>query len=149
MASQVGLWGLLELLGRVLLEMEKMPTFPKVGIFPAPANLAADPLWAVLATLDGRQSGEPAGANFTGPDHIQIPALWERWLGCDFIAGWRVDLTGVAPLDGSLLAGVSALCMCCWLAALTPLIGQMLAAALGDGHDPAAHLLLRRGPSFT
>jgi len=144
LASQVGPWGTLELLARgLLVASEKLPTFPQVGN----VDLAADPLWSALAALAGRSPDEPAAASFSGPDQVQIPSAWARWLGADGRVGQRIDLAAVAPLSGPLLAGVSRE-MRRWLAALTPLIGQMLAAALGDGHDPATHLLLRRGQLY-
>lgn len=142
LASQVGPWGVLELLARALLDGARLPTFRKVG------NLAADPLWAALAALDGRQSGEPVGANVTGPDSVQIPAFWARWLGAGSGAGQRIDLTGMAPLDGPLLDGAS-FAVRRWLAVVTPLLRQMLAAALSiETGDPAADLLLRRGQLY-
>jgi hypothetical protein len=143
LASQVGPWSVLELLGRALLpDAARLPTFPKVG------NLAADPLWAALAVLAGRQIGEPAGANVTGPDSMQIPAFWARWLGAGSVTGKRIDLAGVQPLDGLLLAGAS-FAVRRWLAVVTPLLRQMLAAALGiETGDAAAALLLRRGQLY-
>ncbi len=139
LASRVGPWGLLELLGRALLDAARLPTTLKVG------NLAADPLWAALAGLAGRQTGEPAGANVTGSDYVQVPAFWVRWLGDESVAGQRIDLAGVQPLNGPLLDGASSE-MRRWLAAVTPLLRQMLAAALGiEARNAAAALLLRRG----
>lgn len=141
LASQVGPWAVLELLGRALLDGARLPTSLKVG------NLAADPLWAALAALDGRQSGEPAGANVTGPDSVQIPAFWARWLGDESVAGQRIDLAGVQPLDGLLLDGASFAARR-WLAVVTPLLRQVLADALRlETGDPAA-ALLRRGQLY-
>ncbi len=142
LASQVGPWGVLELLGRALLQdAARLPTFPKVGNL---ADLAADPLWAALAQLAGRQPGAPAGSAVAGPDDVQIPATWARWLGADDLSGQRIDLAGIAPLGGPLLAGVSR-DMRRWLAAVTPLLRRMLHRALGDAADLLADLLLRRG----
>lgn len=142
LASQVGPWGLLELLGRALLNSVRRPTLPQAGDL---ANLAADPLWAALAQLDGRQPGEAAGANVTGREYVLIPTAWQRWLGAGGMAGQRVDLASVSPLDGPLLAGVSR-SLRLWLAVVAPLLRQMLAAALGgEAGEPATALLLRRG----
>ncbi len=143
LASQVGPGGVLELLGRALLDAARLPTSRKVG------NLAADPLWAALARLAGRQPGQPAGAGFDGPDHVDIPAFWTPWLGDESVAGQRVDLASVEPLDGPLLDG-AIFGMRRWLAVVTPLLCSMLARTLGvegDG-DPAAVLLLRRGQLY-
>jgi hypothetical protein len=145
LASRVGPWGVLELLGRaLLLDAARSPTILKSGNL---ADHAADPLWAALAALDGRQPGEMAGADFLGPDHVQIPAAWARWLGADSVAGQRVDLAGVAPLEGPLLAGASR-DIRRWLAVVTPLLRQMLERALGGGEDPVAVLLLRRSQLY-
>jgi hypothetical protein len=142
LASQVGPWGVLELLGRALLDGARLPTTLKVG------NLAADPLWAALAGLAGRQTGEPAGAGFDGPDHLDIPAFWARWLGDGSVAGQRIDLAGVQPLDG-LLLDCASFAARRWLAVVTPLLRQVLADALGvETGDPAAALLLRRSQLY-
>ncbi len=145
LASDVGPWGVLELLGRALLQdAARLPTFGKVGNL---ANLAADPLWAALAALAGRQDGEPAGADFAGPDTVQIPAAWARWLDAGSAPGQRIDLASVSPWDGPLLAGVSR-DLRRWLAAVVPHVEQILHNTLGDGIDLAADLLLRRGQLY-
>jgi hypothetical protein len=143
LTSQVGPWGVLELLGRaLLLDAARLPTFRKVG------NLAADPLWAALAGLAGRQPGQPAGAGFDGPDHLDIPAFWARWLGDESVAGQRMDLAVVQPLDGPLLDDASFAARR-WLAVVTPLLRQMLAVALGiETADAAAALLFHRGQLY-
>lgn len=153
LASRVGPWGVLELLGRaLLLDASRLPTFLKVGNLDNLGNLAdvaADPLWAALAVLNGRQPGEAAGAGFDGPDHVEIPAFWAHWIGAASIAGRRVDLAGVASLEGTLLDGVS-FGMRRWLAVVTPLLRDMLIRVLGaDGDgDPVVGLLLRRGQLY-
>ncbi len=63
LASRLGAWGLLELLGRALLEDTS-------GIF------GKDPLWVALAGLDGRRQGELPGKHFVGHEAYRIPALW-------------------------------------------------------------------------
>lgn len=144
LASAVGPWGVLELLGRALLaeRWAKMPSFPKDGIF-----AQRDPLWAALAALAGRPADEPAGAALSGPDFVAIPSSWARWLGDEAIAGQRIDLAGVAPLDGPLLASVTP-DLRRWLAAVVPLLHQMLRRVLGADADPVADLLLRRGQLY-
>jgi hypothetical protein len=63
----VGGWGWIELLARRLLG-------------PASAALAGDPVWRVLARLDGREDDEPAGAGFALPEVRALPDAWERLL---------------------------------------------------------------------
>jgi hypothetical protein len=50
-------------------------------------------------------------------------------------------------LDGPLLAGVDP-DLRGWLAAVAPLLRQMLRRALGNDADPVADLLLRRGQLY-
>lgn len=144
LASQIGSWGTLELLGRALLaEAARLPTFGKVGNL---AGLSADPLWAALSTLDGRGPGVLPGAQFAGAgDVLNVPPAWLNWLTRD--PSQSIDLASLAPLAGPLLAGVSH-AMQRWLAAVAPLLRQMLQRALAHDADPAAGLLLRRGQLY-
>jgi hypothetical protein len=136
----VGPWGVLELLGRGLLTLESPPS-RQVGDF------AEEPLWAALAAIDGRQPGQLPAAQFTAPrDSLRIPAAWLAWLD-DAAADQVVDLAALAPLDGPLLAGVDP-DLRGWLAAVAPLLRQMLRRALGNDADPVADLLLRRGQLY-
>jgi hypothetical protein len=140
LGSVVGPWGVLELLGRGLLTLESPPS-RQVGDF------AEEPLWAALAAIDGRQPGQLPAAQFTAPrDSLRIPAAWLAWLD-DAAADQVVDLAALAPLDGPLLAGVDP-DLRGWLAAVAPLLRQMLQRALGDDADPVADLLLRRGQLY-
>ena len=65
LASQIGPWGLLELLGRALIGDEL-------------TEFNDDPLWGVLAELDGRKSGELPGSGFTGSDSYRLPDFWVK-----------------------------------------------------------------------
>jgi len=56
-------WAWLELIGRTLLR----ETF---------AEVAHDPIWRVLAILDGRQPEEPGGMAFRGEAEYILPAAW-------------------------------------------------------------------------
>jgi hypothetical protein len=141
LASQVGSWATLELLARGLLSQE-LPTSPKIG-----TSEIADPLWAALAALAGRPTHEMAGASLAGPDHVQIPDGWARWLGADGVAGQHSDLAGAASLVGPLVDGVSP-DLRRWLAGVTPLVQGMLQRALGDGFDVVHGLLLRRAQLY-
>lgn len=144
LASQIGAWGTLELLGRALLaESARLPRLEQDG---SVAGLSADPLWAALAAIDGRGPGELPGAQFAGAgDVLHIPPAWQSWLARE--AGQAIDLVSQAPLAGPLLAGVSR-DMRRWLAALTLLLRQMLLRALDDAADAALALLLRRGQLY-
>jgi hypothetical protein len=64
LASQVGSWGILELLVRALLGSE--------------TGYLEDPLWEVLARLDGREPGTLPGDSFQGsePAAYQLPRGW-------------------------------------------------------------------------
>jgi hypothetical protein len=63
LASQVGTWGTLEVLGRALLGQDAAP-------------LADDPLWQALAALDGRELGELPGETSGGSDCFRLPTRW-------------------------------------------------------------------------
>ena len=68
LAGQVGAWGVLELLGRALLG-------------PAGASYAADPLWRVLAGLDGRPPDTLPGADYENEGDGSLPAGWREAAG--------------------------------------------------------------------
>jgi hypothetical protein len=61
--SVMGGWGWIELLSRALLG-------------PRAAGLAHDPVWRVLAALDGREPQEPAGMGFVSPSVDTVPEAW-------------------------------------------------------------------------
>ncbi|MET0396143.1 MAG: hypothetical protein ABW277_04930 [Longimicrobiaceae bacterium] len=63
----VGGWGWIELLARALLT-------------PRAAGLAHDPVWRVLAGLDGRGPDEPAGHGFIAPGAETLPGAWAALL---------------------------------------------------------------------
>jgi hypothetical protein len=58
-------WAVLELFARCLLGREH-------------AALASDPLWSVLAKLDGRELTEPPARDFVGSGAYRLPAAWLR-----------------------------------------------------------------------
>jgi hypothetical protein len=66
--SQVGSWGVLELLGRGLLAWESV-------------ECKEDSLWAALARLDGREPGELPGETFVGGECFRLPVEWFAGLG--------------------------------------------------------------------
>lgn len=63
LASQVGTWGTLEVLGRALLPQDT-------------EHLAGDPLWQALAALDGRAPGELPGQTLRGNESFRLPTRW-------------------------------------------------------------------------
>lgn len=63
LASKVGSWGVLELLGRSLLGQDNK-------------TLAKDPMWRVLASLDGRESDTLPGEAFLGINSFRLPKQW-------------------------------------------------------------------------
>jgi hypothetical protein len=66
--SQLGLWAVLELLGRGLLTWE--------DVIPEGHSYEDDLLWAALAQLDGREPGELPGAAFPGGECYRLPQDW-------------------------------------------------------------------------
>lgn len=74
LASQLGSWGVLEVLARVLAKDD---------------DPATDPLWNVLAELGGRDPGELSGETFCGSESYHIPM---SWLNSDeLIYYWAAD----------------------------------------------------------
>ena len=67
LATQLSRWALLELLVGALLD-EQMATYRH------------DPLWRVLAELDGRSPHDPIGSNFIGHDTFRLPVSWFEYL---------------------------------------------------------------------
>ena len=63
LASQLGAWGTLEALARVLLS-------------DADVELLNDPLWSVLTGLDNRQPGVLPGNGLMGANRYRLPAPW-------------------------------------------------------------------------
>jgi hypothetical protein len=63
LATQVGPWGVLELLGRALLERRAQA-------------VSDDPLWAALAALAGREPGTLPGGTLAGEADFRLPAGW-------------------------------------------------------------------------
>ena len=64
LASDVGAWGVLNLLCRALLDET------------ANQDLAADPIWPVLAVLAGIELGELPGAALAGCEEFRLPLAW-------------------------------------------------------------------------
>jgi hypothetical protein len=76
--SQVGSWGVLELLARGLLCSAR-----------APETAVDDALWAVLAQLDGRRPRELPGAAYRRPDSFRLPPSWAGQIDGENDAGYR------------------------------------------------------------
>jgi hypothetical protein len=81
LASQVGPWAVLELLARALLG-------PDAGEF------AGDPIWTLLATLDGRQPRELPGSHFHTPDVFYLPSSWVKLLSGAESETWHWSAAG-------------------------------------------------------
>ncbi len=77
LASQIGPWGTLELLGRALL--------------PHDPALVSDPLWAALAMLDGRTPGTLPGIVFRGGDSLRLPQSWPMQLDKESTCFWATS----------------------------------------------------------
>jgi hypothetical protein len=138
LASQIGSWGALELLARGLLSQVS----PVAQADDSDA-LLSDPLWSALAAIDGRQAGELPHGAVTCPAMLRIPEAWLRWLE----PGAATTAPVPAPLEGPLLAGINR-DLRTWLAAVTPLVQQMLRRTLGGEFHAASGLLLRRGQLY-
>lgn len=119
-APAVGGWAWIELFGRALLGR-------------GPAGLADDPLWRVLAALDGRGPAAPLGGGF-GCERFDLPAHWAVPAAAG-AGGGRGALLRGPPLDPALRR---------FLGAVVPSLRAWLASRLG-APDPADALLLRRG----
>ncbi|MDH5179218.1 MAG: hypothetical protein OEZ39_14560 [Gammaproteobacteria bacterium] len=61
--SRIGPWAVLEILGRALLN-------DRFNLY------RNDPLWGLLAQLDGRAPGEPPGGQDTAQEDFRLPADW-------------------------------------------------------------------------
>ncbi len=125
--STIGSWGWLEILSRSLIGDSR------------PAA-AADPIWSVLAALDGREPGASFGS-FRAPQHVRWPEEWPApasgrpWRRKCRPLGWEPDSALQRFLD-----------------VLVPYLRWRLLAAMGleertaDGDAfLASRLLLRRG----
>lgn len=121
----VGGWGWIELVARALLG-------------PAAGGLADDPIWRLLAELDGRAPDEPVGGGFLPPRTEQLPAAW--------IDLFRGDPPPPSP---SLLLGMDVgEELQRFLDLVVPVLRGRIAGALGGaGGDPEERLetaLIRR-----
>jgi hypothetical protein len=140
LAGQVGAWGVLELLGRGLLGAEGAP-------------LAADPLWAALARLDGRQPGTLPGHQFVGRGDLRLPDFWPAGVAAalprsDSLSSSEGNASSpnpnATPQRHPLLRGLNP-DLAPWLALVLPYLRHRLWLALGgalpDGSDPVTTLL--------
>jgi hypothetical protein len=126
LASQVGAWGILEVLGRALLEHNA-------------ERWRADLLWTALADLDGRASDSLPGQSFRGSHSLHLPT------------GWPVPAFDDAVHDrlaSPLLEGLNP-DLIRWLALALPtirwLLGQALSPAAPQALDLERTLLLHPG----
>jgi hypothetical protein len=121
----VGGWGWVELVARALLG-------PRAG------GLADDPVWRVLAELDGRAPDELPGGGFVAPGTWTLPGGW-----IDLFRGSPPPPEPSAPLGVHPPAGLQR-----FLDLVTPVVGARirlaLAAAGADPDEPLETALLRR-----
>jgi hypothetical protein len=129
LTSQVGAWGVLDLLARGLLDE-------------APEVARGDPLWSVLAELDGRP-GQPPGRRLRSVRHARLP---EAWLGH--------VLGDPAPAPSTLVRGALVRDLSppavAWLELVVPSVRMRLVRALGTGRAARREVraLLRRRAHF-
>jgi hypothetical protein len=101
LASTVGSWGVLDALARALLEGGEGGR----GTSPDQAAIAADPVWAALASLDGRECGELPGAALRAAGTYHLPSRWFGQLRGDGALRWATagGVLRVWSEDGFLL----------------------------------------------
>ena len=124
-APVIGGWGWIDLVARALLG-------------PAAAGLADDPLWRVLAELDGREPEARPGAGFASPETETLPGRW-----VDLFAG-----APPAPEPSPPLGMAPAAPLQRFLDIVTPVLRARIHAALvaagGDADEGLEAALLRR-----
>jgi hypothetical protein len=128
LSSQVGAWGMLELLGRALLRPEH-------------AHLAGDRIWTALAQLDGRRVDEPPGAVYQETGSDELPAPWLAATADHSLPLVRplARLPWLQPVNPRLFR---------WLVLVMPFIEWRLRQALPAAEDLAVALLLVNGRLF-
>jgi hypothetical protein len=126
LSSQVGAWGVLELLARALLGE-------------AQTGLRNDPIWSVLAELDGRPAAQLPGADFSGLGSDLLPPGW-------VLTAHAAPADGTRSADTTWLQGVHPRLLR-WLDLVMPSISGYLAQALqlAEGEDLADRLLCFTG----
>jgi hypothetical protein len=133
LASQVGAWGVLETMARGLLNEDGR-------------GLSRDPIWALMANLDGREPGTLPGAGFQGGECFCLPAPWLRHI--EGAEREFFEQTPLADLRGSL-AEVLNPRLSRWLSFVLPYIRVRLRRALDsistETFDLQEALLLRQG----
>ncbi|HYH82811.1 MAG TPA: hypothetical protein VEX86_23660 [Longimicrobium sp.] len=122
--SVVGGWGWIELLARALLG-------------PRAAGLAHDPVWRVLAGLDGRDAEEPVGTGFLAPAVWTLPGDWAAILR---------DAGGAAPAPSPPLGIDPSPELGRFLDLVVPFVRLRLEAALraGGANEALESALVRR-----
>jgi hypothetical protein len=112
-------WALVDLLARGLLDSAAAPLA---------AEVASDPIWRVLATLDGRAPPDPVGVDLPGAvPAFRLPTAWAADAAGD---GWpAADVVPAGPLTRGVTPGSAA-----WLAGALPYVVWRLQAALGGSH---------------
>lgn len=141
LASLIGPWGVLELLGRGLIGRSTV-----TNDMQGPSAYADDALWPLLAHLAGRDIGTLPGADHPGAPEVasvHLPANWLQKTPSDARAGF--SHAPVDPLHSHLLRGLNPH-LRPWLAAVLPFVRRRLQLALGlsaDADDLTADVLAR------
>ena len=141
LASLVGPWGVLELLGRGLVSCPTVTSDTQVR-----SPYADDALWPLLAHLAGRDAGTLPGADHPGAPgvvSVHLPASWLR-SGDPGLPASLSDAP-VDPLVSPLLIGLNHR-LRPWLATVLPFVRRRLQLALGpstDAEDLTSGLLAR------
>lgn len=133
LASRIGAWGVLESLARGLLVDDDHA-------------LSRDPIWTVLAQLDGREPGKLPGRDFVGAECRCLPADWLAQLAGE--QNWPFAFPEIASVAGSLAEGLNPH-LTRWLEFVLPYIRVRMRQSLGlagtGNCDLQSALLLRRG----
>ena len=127
LASGLGPWGLLEVMGRMLVDL-------------APGDdLALDPLWVALADIDGRPAGNLPGGGVAACEAFRLPPRWLEGAGRDAEVEWAAssDRLWLWTATGFLL-------VTCPRSAEAP--SKQARRELGAYFDVAESVVLRRRP---
>ena len=146
--SHLGAWGCLQAIAIGLLAASgctggaMASTERRIPIVD-PTTVWSDPIWRLLAELDGREPGQPLGANVIDPGVFVTPLEWNKWVGQGGlgrgVAASVIDAgKGAFPISAALLK---------WIASATPYINEFVriaAGPLGTAElDPASLLFVR------
>ncbi len=133
LSSQVGAWGTLELLARAIIGNDD--------------RFNSDPVWDILAGLDGRKDGTLAGNQMNDSKSYKMPQLWFEKCKQKMDAGFYWDDS--APVEGieGVLPGLSPQ-LSGLMSCIMPFIRWYLRLALDPGakkEEPEKDMLICNG----